>query len=107
MGHQTTVLKPMVLGIPDFKNPPYKNGGLKHVQIYIYIHGYITHISRNQIEHGVLVHVWNSPILGWTSNNKGINKPKNMDILEWWYEYVSGKNTWIDWEKSLTVKSSK
>ena len=57
MGHQTTVLKPMVLGIPDFKNPPNKNGGLKHVQIYIYIHGYITHISRNQIEHGVLVHV--------------------------------------------------
>ena len=59
MGHQTTVLKPMVLGIPDFKNPPYKNGGLKHVQIYIYIyiHGNITHISRNQIENGVLVHV--------------------------------------------------
>ena len=57
MGHQTTVLKPMVLGIPDFENPPYKNGGLKHVQIYIYMDTLLTHISRNQIEHGVLVHV--------------------------------------------------
>ena len=46
MGHQTAVLKPMVLGIPDFKNPPYKNGGLKHVQIYIYIYMDTLHIFQ-------------------------------------------------------------